>query len=63
MVMGADVNHARVGSDRPSFAAVVGSWDKEIRKHMATLRAQSPRLEIIAELQARVPLCLGCVQT
>jgi len=47
MIFGADVNHARVGSMRPSFAAVAGSLDGDARKHAAVLQAQSPRLEII----------------
>ena len=47
MIFGADVNHARVGSMRPSFAAVTGSLDADARKHAAVLQAQSPRLEII----------------
>ena len=51
MVFGADVNHARVGSMRPSFTAVVGSVDKFARKHIAVVRAQSPRHEIIFGLQ------------
>ena len=50
MVFGADVNHARVGSMRPSFAAVTGSLDSDARKHCAVLQAQSPRLEIIQDL-------------
>lgn len=47
MILGADVNHARVGSMRPSFAAVTGSLDADARRHTAVLQAQSPRLEII----------------
>ena len=47
MIFGADVNHARVGSMRPSFAAVTGSLDADARKHAAVLQPQSPRLEII----------------
>jgi hypothetical protein len=41
-----------VGSMKPSFAAVVGSLDKYVRKHTAILRAQNPRLEVISDLQA-----------
>lgn len=53
MIFGADVNHARVGSMKPSFAAVVGSIDKHARKHVAVVRAQNPRHEIIHELEVR----------
>ena len=61
MIFGADVNHARVGSTRPSFAAVTGSLDADARKHAAVLQAQSPRLEIIRELSVGAFCICGVV--
>jgi len=53
MIFGADVNHASVGSMKPSFVSVTGSIDVHGRKHVAVVRAQNPRKEVITDLQVK----------
>lgn len=55
IIIGADVMHPGPGTtDRPSYAAVVGSVDSEISKYIAVSRAQGSRVEMIAELSDMV---------
>ncbi|RPD77221.1 argonaute-like protein [Lentinus tigrinus ALCF2SS1-7] len=53
MVMGADVMHPAPGSDhgRPSFTSLVGSVDSDASRYVAECRPQTPRVEIIEDLQ------------
>ncbi|CAB4440014.1 unnamed protein product [Rhizophagus irregularis] len=49
--MGADVSHPPPGeTDKPSFAALCGSMDARASRYAATIRAQTGRFEIIADL-------------
>ncbi|TFY78817.1 hypothetical protein EWM64_g5198 [Hericium alpestre] len=53
IVMGADVIHPAPGSDgRPSFTALVGNVDSDTAKYIATIKAQTSRQEIIADLES-----------
>ncbi|XP_048590350.1 protein argonaute-2 [Nematostella vectensis] len=53
--LGADVTHPAAGDDkRPSVAAVVGSMDAHPSRYYASVRVQTHRQEIIAELAAMV---------
>lgn len=52
---GADVTHPAAGDDKkPSIAAVVGSMDAHPSRYSASVRVQSHRQEIIAELSSMV---------
>lgn len=53
--LGADVTHPAAGDEkRPSIAAVVGSMDAHPSRYYASVRVQTHRQEIIAELAAMV---------
>ncbi|XP_074606189.1 protein argonaute-2-like isoform X1 [Acropora palmata] len=53
--LGADVTHPAAGDGRqPSIAAVVGSMDAHPSRYCASVRVQTHRQEIIAELAAMV---------
>ncbi|XP_031556457.1 protein argonaute-2-like [Actinia tenebrosa] len=53
--LGADVTHPAAGDEkRPSIAAVVGSMDAHPSRYYASVRVQTHRQEIIAELGAMV---------
>ncbi|KAF9452879.1 Piwi-domain-containing protein [Macrolepiota fuliginosa MF-IS2] len=49
MVIGADVSHPGPGSQLPSVASVVGSYDRGACQYAASTRVQSPRVEMIEE--------------
>ncbi|KAG9103624.1 pre-mRNA-splicing factor cwc22 [Ceratobasidium sp. 370] len=52
LVLGADVAHPAPGTEgRPSFTALVGSVDSLGSKYVATHRAQTSRVEVIADLE------------
>ncbi|KAG8678491.1 hypothetical protein FRC09_019792, partial [Ceratobasidium sp. 395] len=52
LVLGADVAHPAPGTEgRPSFTALVGSVDSLASKYVATHRAQTSRVEVIADLE------------
>lgn len=46
IVFGADVYHPPPGSDKPSFAAVVGSMDRLLGTYHTVVAAQPSRLEV-----------------
>ncbi|CAB5168276.1 Piwi-domain-containing protein [Rhizophagus irregularis] len=51
ILIGADVSHPPPGeTDKPSFAALCGSMDARASRYAATIRAQTGRFEIIADL-------------
>ncbi|KAJ7632790.1 Piwi domain-containing protein [Roridomyces roridus] len=56
MIMGADVSHPGPGSgeNRPSFASVVWSWNKDATEYVTDTTVQPPRTEIIKKLQTMV---------
>ncbi|KAG8703536.1 hypothetical protein FRC08_002787 [Ceratobasidium sp. 394] len=52
LILGADVAHPAPGTEgRPSFTALVGSVDSLGSKYVATHRAQTSRVEVIADLE------------
>ncbi|QRW00807.1 protein argonaute 3 [Ceratobasidium sp. AG-Ba] len=52
LILGADVAHPAPGTEgRPSFTALVGSVDSLASKYVATHRAQTSRVEVIADLE------------
>ena len=52
MVLGADVYHAPPGSDRASYAAIIGSMDRWLASYHTTLSAQPSRVEVIDEMES-----------
>ncbi|CAB5308685.1 unnamed protein product [Rhizophagus irregularis] len=51
LILCADVSHPPPGeTDKPSFAALCGSMDARASRYAATIRAQTGRFEIIADL-------------
>lgn len=51
IVIGADVHHPGPGvTNRPSYAAVVGSVDSDASKYVAVSKPQEPRKEMILNL-------------
>ncbi|KAG9047218.1 hypothetical protein FS837_002812, partial [Tulasnella sp. UAMH 9824] len=51
IVIGADVHHPGPGvTNRPSYAAVVGSVDSDASKYVAVSKPQEPRVEMIQSL-------------
>ncbi|KAI0292287.1 Piwi domain-containing protein [Russula brevipes] len=52
MIVGADVTHPGPGvSDRPSIASLVSSFDATFSRYAAFTRVQTPRVEVIEELE------------
>jgi eukaryotic translation initiation factor 2C len=52
MIVGADVTHPGPGvRDRPSIASLVSSFDATFSRYAAFTRVQSPRVEVIEELE------------
>lgn len=52
LVLGADAMHPPPGvSEKPSFAALVGSVDANAAKYVSILKPQGPRVELISELK------------
>jgi hypothetical protein len=51
---GADVSHAAPDSDRPSITGLVSSVDENFCQYVASCNVQTPREEIIADLQSMV---------
>eukprot|EP01135_Chromosphaera_perkinsii_P007963 Nk52_evm35s1073 gene=Nk52_evmTU35s1073 len=47
MILGADVNHPEVGSDSPSVASVVGSYNRAFSRYATSCVAQTSRVEQI----------------
>lgn len=47
MVIGADVSHPGPGSQMPSVASLVGSYDREACQYIASVQVQSSRVEVI----------------
>ncbi|OAQ24024.1 Piwi-domain-containing protein [Linnemannia elongata AG-77] len=55
ILFGADVSHPSPGdTTRPSIASLVGSMDAKAAHYVATVRLQTARTEIIADLQGMV---------
>ncbi|KAK4057062.1 hypothetical protein OIO90_001962 [Microbotryomycetes sp. JL221] len=54
MVIGADVSHPSPGSFDPSIAAVVGSMDSKCTLYGTSIRVQSSRIEVIANMDQMV---------
>ncbi|CAK5279472.1 unnamed protein product [Mycena citricolor] len=59
MVLGADVAHPGPGTNRPSIASLVFSWDRDATKYIALTDIQAPRLEMIENLQSLMKEALG----
>jgi len=52
MIVGADVTHPGAGiRDKPSIAALVSSFDVTFSRYAAFTRVQTPRMEVIEELE------------
>jgi len=62
MLVGMDVSHAEPGSNRESMAAVVASMDGRACQYVAHISAQSPRLEILGQLEDIMKKLLECFQ-
>ncbi|KAJ7445757.1 argonaute-like protein [Mycena galericulata] len=58
MIMGIDVSHAGAGSNRPSIASLVWSWDAEATSYIAYSEVQAPRTEIVQGLKNMVKRAL-----
>ncbi|KIY71783.1 Piwi-domain-containing protein [Cylindrobasidium torrendii FP15055 ss-10] len=56
--MGADVMHPGPGSDKPSYAAVVGSLDTAGARYMSQTNLQPGRIEMIQDLEAMATVIL-----
>lgn len=54
MVLGADVTHPSPGSLSPSIASVVGSMDSKCTLYGTSIRVQSSRIEVIAQMDEMV---------
>ena len=57
IVFGVDVNHAKPGSSKPSFAALVATMDKECASYHTIVNAQSSRQEQ-CDIKGKVRQCL-----
>jgi len=49
---GADVSHPGPGSQMPSVASLVASFDEKACRYAASVRVQSSRVEVIEEYEA-----------
>ena len=56
--IGSDVTHPSPGSDSPSIAAVVASYDKSATKYNTYCRSQGTRVEMIASIRECTELAL-----
>ncbi|CAG8681311.1 7007_t:CDS:2, partial [Acaulospora colombiana] len=54
ILMGADVTHPGPGSTKPSIAALCASLDNHASRYASTIRVQSSRVEMIADLSGMV---------
>ncbi|CAG8562563.1 9934_t:CDS:2 [Paraglomus occultum] len=54
IVFGADVSHPGPGSDMPSIAAIVASYDQNVTKYATSIRFQKSRVEIIESIEEMV---------
>lgn len=52
MVIGADVSHPGPGSQMPSVASLVASYDREACRYAASVKVQSSRVEIIEDFES-----------
>ncbi|KAJ7756861.1 argonaute-like protein [Mycena maculata] len=51
MILGMDVSHPGPGTNRPSIASLVWSWDPDATSYIAYSQVQAPRTEIIDGLE------------
>jgi len=49
---GADVSHPGPGSQMPSVASLVASYDREACRYAASVKVQSSRVEIIEDFES-----------
>jgi len=58
MVCGVDVHHSPPGASKPSWAALVASYDPECSKYMTLVTEQKEREEVLSCLEENMRLCI-----
>jgi len=58
MVVGVDVGHSAPGSSKPSWAALVASYDPECSKYITIVTEQKQRQEVLQNLEENMNTCI-----
>lgn len=58
IILGADVSHPGPGSQLPSIASVVASFDRNACQYAASISVQSSRVEVIENFSEMFLVCM-----